>query len=205
MNRGKIVGTILVVMMIPFLVIGCKKNEKVEVKKDEIKELLCAVKSYACDVEVIFCIDNQKNEMHMKQTCDLEGNHTLTIEWPEYLKGYKTIFNKNGVKEYNPINGKTVPLKITAAKNQILFGTFVHNYLNSESTSAYIEKIQGIPTTVIETTIPGNYKYMATQKVWFDEKKRAPVKMHIFDKEGNVTIEVNFLNFNYNTEMKWDL
>lgn len=205
MYRAKILGVVLVLVMTPFFIIGCKKNARVEVKKDEIKELLCAVRSYECDVKVIFCIDNQKNEIQMKQSCDLEGNHTLTIESPEYLQGYRTIFNKQGIKEYNPITGKTVPLKITAAKNQILFGTFVNNYLSSENSSAYIEKIHGIPTTVIETTIPGNYKYMATQKMWFDEKKRAPIKMQIYDREGNVTIEVNFLNFNYNTEMKWDM
>lgn len=205
MNRAKIAGAVLALMMIPFLVMGCKKDVKVEVKKDEIKELLCAIRSYECDVKVIFCTDNQRNEIHMKQVCDIEGNHTLTIEWPERLKGYQTIFNKEGVKEYNPITGKTVPLKASAAKNQLLFGTFVENYLKSEKTSAYKEKINGVPTTVIETTIPGNYKYMVMQRVWFDEKKRAPVKMQIYDKEGKVTIEVNFSNFNYNKEMKWDL
>jgi outer membrane lipoprotein-sorting protein len=54
-----------------------------------------------------------------------------------------------------------------------------------------------------EVPIPGDYKYMASEKVWFDEDELNPIKMEIYDLEGKVMIQLDFSHFKYNTEMKF--
>ena len=46
--------------------------------------------------------------------------------------------------------------------------------------------------------IPGDYKYMANEKLWFDETTKTPIKMEITGVDGSTSILIEFENFKHN-------
>ncbi|MGL5675127.1 MAG: hypothetical protein ACRDDX_01795 [Cellulosilyticaceae bacterium] len=154
------------------------------------------LKNYVAEVDVVFTTNENTGTMKMKQVYEMDQSYRLTILEPSQMKGYETTWDGRKIEEYNPITDKKVQAQSNPVKNQVLFGTFVHNYLHVEhGQPAFTEDDKGLS---VEVEIPGNYKYMAKERVWFDKKTKSPLKMVIYDKEGKETIHITFTSFQYN-------
>ena len=165
----------------PYLGTGAGKN---------VENMLQNLKKYEADVSITFTKNKDKSNIKMKQVYREDGTYQTTILEPERLKGYYTTYDGHKMSEYNPSTQETIQTKVSPVLNQLLFGTFLKQYKQSP-----VEVVDG----TITLTIPGGFKYMASEKVWFDEQTNYPIKMEIYDTEGKLTIEIVFESFNYNS------
>lgn len=193
---------VVFLLMISFTFYGCNNSKQNNNGQDKLHTMLTALKNYEADVTITFFKDTQKNVIKMKQAVEIGGKYKLTVDSPAYLKGYTTKFDGETILEYNPNTKMNAACKPNEARNQTLLSSFIHNYLNTQEVKKDKGTLNDKEVIIFEVDVPGNYKYMVKEKVWFDKNTLSPIKMEIYDVEGNRAIEVEFSNFKHNTQMK---
>lgn len=157
------------------------------------------LKQYEAEVTVTFLKDEQPNGMKMKQIANMSGIYEFTVIEPEHLKGTKISYDGNQITEYYPSLNKAVKVKAGSACNEILLTSFVSRYLTNENIKEQKIQLNGEMLRTYEMPIDGNFKYLSKEKLWLDEKRQLPLKMEIYDDVGNVTIEIIYEDFKFNT------
>lgn len=183
--------------MIAFTFYGCSHFNKVSLHAagSFFKEL----KQYESEVTVTFLKDKQPNEMKMKQVASMSGTYEFTVIEPEHLKGAKVSCDGNQITEYYPSLNKAVEVKGSKAQNEILLTSFVSRYLTNENIKEQEVQLNGKAINTYEMPIEGDFKYLSKEKLWLDESSQLPLKMEIYDDTGNVTIEIIYKDFKFNS------
>ena len=177
---------------------GCHNQDVGTSRNKSVEGMLQNLKNYEADVSITFTKNKDKSNIKMNHVYNQEGKYQMTITEPKRLKGYTVVCDGEKVAEYNPIIEKSMEIEVSPLRNQLLFGTFLHNYLTNNAPQAIEEELDGKNVYTITVPIEGGFKYMATEKVWFDAKTTYPIKMEIYDAEGSLTIQIEFENFEYN-------
>lgn len=199
MYKSRKTFRIVILLMIIFSFIGCNQKRPNSVSKDQLHILLSTLKTYETNVMITFLKNTPNHIIKMTHQVEIGGTYQLVTQEPAYLKGYTISFDGKIMTEYDPNRKTTVTSEASQIKNQILLSSFIHNYLLAEEITRAQETLNGKQTTTIEVAIPGQYKYLAKQKVWFDNKNAKPIQMQIYDIENNVTIHIEFSDFKSNT------
>lgn len=194
--RAQRIVLFALVLCISIVFYGCQSNNVQE--NSDSETLLRNMKTYEVTATVTFLEDTQANIIKMKQKLDVNGAYTMVIESPEHLKGYKVSYANNEVIEYNPVTQTSYKGKVLAARNEILLGSFVAHYLADSNAKKEVVTLDQKKMTCFEATIPGDYKYMKSEKLWFDEATKSPVKMEIIGVNGQTSISIQFEEFKYN-------
>lgn len=183
--------------MLAFTFYGCNEANKASFHStgDFFKEF----KQYESEVTVTFLKDKQPNEMKIKQVADMNGSYECTVIEPAHLKGTKVSYDGNQMTEYYPSLDKTMEVKGSSAKNEILLTNFVGRYLTNENIKKQELQLNGKTISTYEMPIEGDFKYLSKEKLWLDEKSQLPLKMVIYDVAGNITIEVVYEDFKFNS------
>lgn len=176
------------------LLVSCSKYTTSP--KEKLHTLLQEMEEYEAEVEVTFQTSEKTTTQRMKQKYEMQGSYTLTVIEPKHLEGYTTSYDGSRIIEYDPKQDKSIAVEPNPVRNQVLFGTFVHNYLQLQNTAEYIKEENEV--LYITQDIPGNYKYMAKQKIQFDKNTLKPVEIIIYGEDDKVAITIKFLNFTYN-------
>ena len=185
-NRILVIGCMLLLTM---CIWGCQNPHLGTGNVKNVESMLQELKNYEADVSITFTKNKDKSNIKMKQIYREDGTYETTILAPEKLKGYDTTYDGHKMSEYNPTTGETIQIQASPVLNQLLFGTF--HKQQKEASAKVVDH-------TIALEIPGEFKDMASEKVWFDEKTKYPTKMEIYDTEGNLTIEFVFESFKYN-------
>lgn len=199
MYKLKRILTIGLILSMTVILWGCHNPKVGTSQTKSVETMLKDLKNYEADVSITFTKNKDKSNIKMNQIYGIEGKYQMTITEPARLKGYQTICDGEKISEYNPVTEKSIQVEMHPVKNQLLFGTFVHNYLNGESPKAVEDQLEGETVYTLSVPIPGGFKYMASEKVWFNQKTTYPIKMEIYDTEGQLTIQIEFEDFRYNT------
>lgn len=192
------------VLLITIFTWGCERSDE---KKSDIKKAqdkLLSLTSYACDVEITHISEKEKHTYKAKQIYHIDGRYRMEILKPDTGKGVTTIFDGEKIWQYNPYVklSKVIELTPNSFRNQIFLGTFIHNYLQSEQVALETRRLDQNDAVALEAVIPGGSTYMASQKLWIDEKSSTPIRMAIYDENNNERVTVEFLEFTYNPEVK---
>lgn len=184
-------------LMLAFTFYGCNGSNKVSFHStgNFFKEL----KQYESEVTVTFLKDKQPNEMKMKQVASMNGSYEFTVIEPVHLKGTKVSCDGTQITEYYPSLNKAVEVKGSSAQNEILLTSFVSRYLTNENIKKQEIQLNGKSINTYEMSIEGNFKYLSKEKLWLDERSQLPLKMEIYDETGNITIEVVYEDFKFNS------
>lgn len=175
---------------------GCQKGSGDA--SSDAETVLKNMKTYEVNATVTFLKDTQPNVIKMKQKAEVNGAYTMTIESPEHLKGYQVSYANNEVIEYNPITNTESKGKVLTARNEVLLGNFIARYLEGGTSKKEETTLNGKKVACLETMIPGDYKYMASEKLWLDESIKAPIKMEIIGVDGSTSILIEFEDFKHN-------
>lgn len=200
---------VVVLLMISFAFYGCNRQIQKGGKQDKLHHMLTTLKNYEADAIITFSKhskpeDGKENVIKMKQQAEVGGKYKLIVESPEHLKGYITSFDGEKIIQYSPVANASVVCKPSEARNQTLFSSFVQNYLKAGEIKKQKETLNGSETVTFELEIPGGYRHLSKEKIWFDEKKLIPLKLEIYDNEGNTMIEVEFDHFKKDTEINFN-
>lgn len=184
-------------LMIAFTFYGCNRPEKASFHS--VGNFFKELKQYESEVKVTLLKDKQPNEMKIKQVASMDGTYEFTVIEPEHLKGTKVSYDGNQITEYYPSLNKAVEVKGSSAQNEILLTSFVSRYLTNENIKKQEIQLNGKAINTYEMPIEGNFKYLSKEKLWLDEKNQLPLKLEIYDDAGNITIEVIYEDFKFNS------
>ncbi len=191
-------------LMITFVLYGCSTSIQNNRQQDKLSTMLKTLKNYEADVTITFLKDTQVNVLKMKQQEEVGGQYKIVVESPTYLKGHTISFDGKNITEYNPSTKINRLSQASEARNQTLFSSFLYNYLNTKEVIQEKQTLGGKEFITVEVGIPGNFKYIAKEKVWFDVNKLLPTKMEIYDTENNITIHIEFNHFKHNTKINFN-
>lgn len=185
-----------ILLMMAFICYGCKKEDKaLRTTRDFFKDL----KSYEASVCVTFLKDKQPNIIKMKQDVAADGKYTMIIVAPKHLEGATLSYDGEKIIESYPKDSKTIEVKASPLQNELLLTSFVQRYNLGENIQKQSTTLNGEKMVTYEVTISGDYKYLAKEKVWLREKDLVPIQMLIYDQQDQISIEVLFEDFKYNS------
>ncbi len=197
---------ILMICAAIFSFTSCKKSES---PKDEtlsdmerIQKQLLTMENYACISTVEHISDNNTKTYEMKQYYKKTGEYRLEMIEPESVKGIITVYDGKTISQYNPrIKGEIKKdIEPSIYVDEMFLGAFVKNYFKSEDTVVTTSKFDASKCTILETTIPGEHKYLSTEKLWVDNETLIPKQLIIYDVDGKERVKVTYGEFKYNVK-----
>lgn len=196
MHRLKRIISISIMFIGIGILCSCvKMGTTIKTEAQKIDSKMSSIKSYEADVCINFIKSGETHTIKMKQNYEMGKSYTATLIEPERLKGYCVKWDGEKVQQYNPITGETVEGKASAMQNELLFGSFVNHYKETKDIECKGEKLEEKDCLTVKLIIPGNYKYLAKEKVWFDKDTLTPIQMEIYSEEDEKTIDIKFERF----------
>lgn len=201
----KKIASILLLSILTFCLCSCNKISKDEGLSDteKIQNQLLNMQNYACVATVEHISDKSTKTYEMKQFCKKTGEYRLEMLSPESVEGIITTYDGNTVTQYNPrVESKfTKNIEPSIYVDEMFLGAFIKNYLQSEQTSIETAKFDASKCTVLEAVIPGEHKYLCTEKLWVENENLIPKQLIIYDKQGEERIKVIYKEFKFNAKL----
>ncbi|WP_058486267.1 outer membrane lipoprotein carrier protein LolA [Defluviitalea phaphyphila] len=189
------------------VITSCGNKDNLQPPKapiEKIQEKLTSMKTYECIADLTYISNKGKNTYKTKQYYKITGEYRIEIISPEKMAGLVTVYDGEKVKQYNTrILGEIInEIPESKNRNEIFLGSFLKNYLQSEEVTLEVFSADNEEYTVLEAVIPEGGKYLSTEKLWVSNKTLNPVKLVIYDTEGNERIIVEYEEFKYNIELE---
>lgn len=185
---------------------GCEKKQadKEISTMEKIQQQLLNMQNYACVATVEHISNKNTKTYEMKQFCKKTGEYRLEMLAPENVEGIVTTYNGKTICQYNPRVAGQIKKDIesSAYVDEMLLMAFIRNYLQSEETAVTTLKFDSSKCTVLEAIIPGEHKYLATQKLWVDNELLIPKQLIIYDKEQKERVKVTYNEFKFNAQLE---
>ena len=198
--------SILAVLVILCFLCGCASKEKNLSAMEKIQKQLNEMQSYQCIGTMKRISNKGENTYEMKQSYQMTGEYKLELTAPESVAGNYTVFDGKTICQYNPrVNGRVIiDVPESQPRNELFLGAFVKNYVQSEDVSMSTANLEENNCTILEAVIPGDNKYLATEKLWIDNETIEPVQFVIYDSEGKERYIINYKEFEYNVAFEKD-
>jgi outer membrane lipoprotein-sorting protein len=171
---------------------------------EKIQSILVNIETYMCEATVEYKSNKGSNVYNTVQKCKITGEYRVEVVGPEKVAGNVTLSDGKTIYQFNKkLSGRiAVATKESQERSEIFFTSFIKNYLKSNETAVSAAKIADEPCTVLEAQIPGSHPYLASEKIWIDNKTLKPVKLIIYDPQGSERIIVTYKSFEYNVPLE---
>ena len=201
----KFLKTVIIILSISMLVSCANKSSLSEYEK--IQQKLMSAESYKAFAKVEYISNKGSNQYEINQIAKKTGEYRIETLKPDAVSGNLIIFDGNMVWQYNPrVDSKiSVGVPDKAERKEITIFSFLENHLKSKDISVETTTQNKTNFTVLEASIPGDNKYFATEKLWFDNNSLKPVKLIIYDKENKERVIVSYETFEYDVNIENDL
>ena len=201
----KFLKTVIIILSISMLVSCANKSSLSEYEK--VQQKLMSAESYKAFAKVEYISNKGSNEYEINQIAKKTGEYRIETLKPDAVSGNLIIFDGNMVWQYNPrVDSKiSVGVPDKAERKEITIFSFLENHLKSKDISVETTTENKTNFTVLEASIPGDNKYFATEKLWFDNNSLKPVKLIIYDKENKERVIVSYETFEYDVNIENDL
>lgn len=178
-------------------------NEASGTVYEKIQNKLINMESFQSEAEVKYISNTNEHSYKTFQQARMSGEYRIEVTGPENVAGNITLSDGKIVCQFNTrVTGKiSVGTAETQDRTEILLTSFVKNYVRSKEVSVSVAKIAESECTVLEAKIPGDHPYLASEKLWVDNKSMNPVQLIIYDPQGTERIVVTFSNFEYNVNL----
>lgn len=194
MNKVQRFVVLSILLVTTWSLSGCLGKQKVS----SVKNFFDDFKGYEAQVKVTLLKDSKPNVLKMTQKAQLKGTYEYILEEPTHLKGLCVVYDGNTITQEHPSTGDKVVCKPSQARQEMLLTSFIERYKEAKDIKKGTIKQDGKNLLAIEIPIEGNYKYLAYEKLYLDEMNKEPIQMMIYDKDGNITIQVDYESFKYN-------
>ena len=169
----------------------------------QIQQKLTNLQTYRTRATVEYISNRGSNTYETIQHAKITGEYRIEVTGPENVSGNVTSFDGQHIFQFSSrVNGRvTILPRESKERSEILLTSFIKNWAASQESSVSVANINESLLTVLEATIPGNHPYLAIQKLWINNETLLPVKMTIYDPNGNERVIVTYHNFEYNIEL----
>ena len=196
----------LTAIMLAIFAAGCNRIEETTVDPstyEKIIQMLSEMQTYKSEATVQYISNKNSNSYRTIQYAKISGEYRIEVASPEQSVGNITVFDGTTISQFNARNsGRVFVLaREDMARSEIFVTSFIRNYLESEETSVSVGSFDDGKCTILEVALPGDHPYLATAKLWVDNRTLVPVKLVISDREGGERVIVTYRNFEYNIEL----
>lgn len=200
----KKIKSVFIIFIVLLGLSGCTKNTKETLSDmEKIQQQLLTMENYVCTATVEHISSKSTRTYEMKQYCKKTGEYRIEMLSPESIEGIITTYNGQTICQYNPrVNGQIKKdIESSIYVDEMFLGAFIKNYIKSEETSISVSKFDSAKCSVLEAVVPGEHKYLATEKLWIDNETLIPKQLIIYDKQGEERVKVTYGEFKYNVKL----
>jgi len=171
---------------------------------ERIHRQLLSMESFTAQATVTFISNNSTHTYETIQHGLITGEYRIEVTAPANVAGNTTVFDGTTISQFNPrVDGRISQTTTEAPERlEILLTSFIRNFVNSQEVSVSAAAMDESIATVLETQIPGNHPYMATERLWVNNDTLLPSQLIIFDANGGERIIVIFNSFEYNVPIE---
>lgn len=200
----KFLSVCMSLILIAILAACTAKGGEVMSDMERIQKQFLEMNNYACIATVEHISKRGTKSYETKQYYKKTGEYRLEMLAPENIKGIITTYNGKTICQYNPNVENKIRKDLESSEyvDEMFLGAFIKNYLKSEETSIAVSKFDKSKCTVLEAVIPGEHKYLSTEKLWIDNETLLPKQLVIYDKDGDERIRVTYGEFQWNAELE---
>lgn len=180
---------------------GCTKPQS---SYPSIQDKLMAMESYKTDCKLTYISNKGETIYETTQTAANDGRYRIETSLPEEYKNNVVLYDGKMVWQYNPnLNENKISVNPPdkASRREIILFSFIKNYVESMDTEVETSNMEGKNCTVLEAKLNGDNSLLASEKLWIDNESQNPIKLVIYDKDGNERIVAEFSNFVYNCNL----
>lgn len=190
-------------IMFIFMLVGCSKEKNNE-DYVSIQDMLINMDSYSANVNVTYYSNKGENSYSISQDAKNDGKYYIKTNAPEHLKGNILLYDGKLLWQYNPSLDKKISIgeKDKMARKELCIFSFLENHLKSKDIALETSNIDDNIYTILEAKIPGDDKYFSTEKLYINNKTKAPEKLIIYDKEGKERVIAQYDSFVYNPKLE---
>ena len=171
---------------------------------ERIHEMLLNLQTYRAEATVEYISNRGSNTFETLQHASTDGRYRIEVTGPERVAGSVTVFDGQTISQFNPrVSGRVaVSARENPERSEIFLTSFIRNYLGSKDVSVSVGSFGQGNFTVLETVVPGNHPFMASERLWVDNQTLMPVRLVIYDRDGTERVIVNFKSFEPNAELE---
>lgn len=195
----------LLILASLLLITSCSKTTKESLSDmEKIQQQLLNMDNYACIATVEHISNKSTKTYKMKQYYKKSGEYRLEMLEPDSVNGIITTYNGKTICQFNPKLGGEIRKDIQPSiyVDEMFLGAFIKNYLKSEQTSISVSKFDAAKCTVLEADVPGDNKYLDTEKLWMGNEDLMPKQLIIYDVDGVERIKVTYGEFKFNAKLE---
>ncbi len=200
-KRFALLSIMLFVLILSACGASSEESSKIsQTTYEKIQKRLIALDSYKSEATVTYKSNKGSNTYDTLHQCKMDGKYRIEVTAPKNVAGNITLSDGKLISQFNPkIEGKvSIGVKENPERSEIFLTSFVKNYLASQEVSVSVGNFGEGKCTILEAKVPGNHPYLATEKLWVDNKTLNPVKLIVYDPDSSERIIVNFKTFEYN-------
>ena len=190
------VGSIIILILLLLLF-------KIPTDKDNLYELQKTInnfENYSTISNITIMNQNKKSTYKIEETFVKPDKFKLKIIEPKETKGCIIIYNGNRLFLNQPIIGQSISIdKVDSLDKELFMGDFFRNINLLEESHITQETIEDEKYIVIKIPMINKSDLRYYQKVWFNIKDFTPYKLNLLDKHDNVSVEILYENFCYDT------
>ena len=198
--KRRFIAILLALSALSTLLGGCGAAQDDAAAYEKVQGMLMKLTSYEATATVAFLSNKNTHEYETLQHAKITGEYRIEVTGPEKVAGNVTLFDGKVICQFNGrTSGKMTVASAEAPERSELFLTsFIKNYVKSQEVSVSVANMDDSVCTVLEAAIPGEHAYLRTEKLWVDNKTLKPVRLAIYDPDGNERILVTYRSFEYN-------
>ena len=170
---------------------------------ERVQKTLLEMENYKCSA-TLTRVSNKGDEVYeTMQYYKSTGEYRLEILSPEGIAGNYTVYDGENIYQYNKmLDDKIISDSPKGNHNNELFlGCFIRNYMGSEDVGVEAGSFDESRCIILEASIPGGNRYLASEKLWVDEETLKPSKFIIYDIDGGERYILTYNDFEFNAQI----
>ena len=208
----KIFRFVCALIILVMITAGCgvmsgSSPEDARSEYERIHEMLVNLRTYRAEATVEYISNRGSNTYETLQHASYDGRYRIEVTGPENVAGNVTVFDGRTISQFNPrVSGRiAMSTRENPERSEIFLTSFIRNYLGSKDVSISVGSFGQGNFTVLETAVPGEHPYMASERLWVDNQTLLPVRLVIYDRDGSERVIVNFKSFELNVDLEESL
>lgn len=194
---------LLVIVVILLLMCGCSKPSEEDVFYNAQK-FFNKLDTYRCIADVTVIGNKDTANYKLKHVFKKPDKYVVEILEPLENEGNIVLYDGNQIWLYNKQIDESFVVKDIedSASRNFFIGFFIKNILSNENVKISFDDLEDKRYLVLEVDIPGNNKFRNKERLWLDSKGFYPYKLLILDKDGEVSTEIRYSEFEPNVKVK---
>lgn len=181
---------------------GCSKPSEEKVFY-EAQKFYNKMETYRCIADVTVKGNKDTKRYKSKHVFRKPDKYVIETLEPADNEGNIVVYDGKQAWLYNKQIDESFIIKDfdQTLDKSLFIGYFLKNIMSNENIEMHFDEIGDKTYLVLEADIPGNNKYRSKERLWIDTKNYYPYKLNILDSNGEVSTEVEYLEFRANVKV----